>query len=76
MDAQMSGWPRFGRLVLGVVAMLLVLFATVYSTGRAAENFGTPEAGRRVYDQSGTLSAAEVRSLESQAAAEIGRAHV
>lgn len=69
MDARVSERPRLGRLALGALALFLVLFATVYSSGRAAENFGTPEAGRRIYDQSGTLSAAEVRELESRAAA-------
>lgn len=69
--------PNVGRglfirmATLPIVAFLLALSVSVLGAAhaRGAENFGQPEVGRYIYDQSGLLTAAEVRDLETRAAA-------
>lgn len=56
-----------GWFSLALFSLLLVFLATGCGQVQPAEGFGSPEAGRRVYDRSGTLSASEVRYLEERA---------
>jgi uncharacterized membrane protein YgcG len=58
-------WQRFPYILLAAILALLV----ACGSDNPAGNFGDPVAGQRVYDRSGTLSAAELRDLEDRAAA-------
>lgn len=61
----------------GGSAVVRLLFVAYFAFGlalsatpiRAAEDFGSREAGRHVYDRAGVLSAAEVSDLEARAVA-------
>src|SRR5688500_650927 len=57
---------RFATL-LSRLAVLVVLAAAPWQTTIAAEDFGQPEPGRRVYDRAGILTTAEVERLEERA---------
>lgn len=58
-------WPR---LALPVLALALVGVGGWAMVGRAEEDFGTAEPGRRVYDRSGVLTPHEITELERHAA--------
>ncbi len=63
--------PFGGMALLPALTLILALVVGVVGATavRGAEDFGQPESGRAIYDRSGLLTAAEVRDLETRAAA-------
>jgi uncharacterized membrane protein YgcG len=52
-----------------LLAAALITLLIACSSDNPAKNFGDPVPGQRVYDRTGTLTAAEIRDLEDRAAA-------
>ena len=66
---EMKKKPISAIVRLLFVALFAVGVALLASPTHAAEDFGTRDAGRHVYDRAGVLSATEVSDLEARATA-------
>jgi uncharacterized membrane protein YgcG len=64
VERQVGALIRLVLVALFAVSLTLIATPTV-----AAEDFGSREAGRHIYDHAGVLSAAEVSDLEARATA-------
>ena len=69
MVATIQGQRRRWRFAPHWLLVAFLAFLVACSSGNAADDFGEPVAGQRVYDRSGTLTANEIRDLEDRAAA-------
>lgn len=61
--------PRRWRFAPYLILAALLTLLVACGSDAGAQDFGNPVPGQRVYDRSGTLSAAEIRDLEDRAAA-------